>query len=105
MNMKRFFIPALVTVLLLSVLVLPVIGAEVRGRFADQNKDGICDNRGNAVNYVDADNDGICDNRSEKACGRQNGCGKNAAASDSTGACSNVRPGCRGQRRCIGRSK
>ena len=103
--MKRFLIPVLVIVLVLSVLVLPVIGAEVRGGFVDQNNDGICDNRGTAVNYVDADNDGICDNRTPKACGRQAGCGKNAAASGNTGACGNVRPGCGGQRRCVGSGK
>jgi hypothetical protein len=53
------------------------------GKFADNNKDGVCDNyqvrvkNGQGRNFIDKNGDGICDNRQNagKGKGNPNGCG------------------------------
>ncbi|MEI7500954.1 MAG: hypothetical protein WCK84_10960 [Bacteroidota bacterium] len=55
-----------------------------RGKFVDNNKDGVCDNfeargqSGRDANFVDKNGDGVCDNRGTmgKGNGRGNGSGQ-----------------------------
>jgi hypothetical protein len=53
-----------------------------QGKFADANKNGICDNfesRGQTVkggNFIDKNGDGVCDNRSIAGQGKGKGCGQ-----------------------------
>ena len=61
----------------------PQTTTTTRGKFVDNNKNGVCDNfeaRGQSergANFVDKNGDGICDNRGTmgQGNGRGNGCG------------------------------
>lgn len=69
------------------------------GKFVDNNKDGVCDNRqsklktGKCINFVDKNGDGVCDN-CKAACkrnGNSKGCGMvcNKQGQDKGNCCSN----------------
>lgn len=73
--MKRLIISMFAIALALSILVLPVIAAEIRNGFVDADQDGICDNRNSCVNFTDEDRDGICDRQ------------RNFAVEDGDGIC------------------
>lgn len=81
--MKKWIALTLIAVLLLGGM-MTVHAATTCERpcqqqecLADENKDGVCDNRGtcsgNGQGFVDADKDGVCDNRT--ACQPVGGCG------------------------------
>ena len=83
--MKKWWIVGTVLVLVLCMGVSGVFAVERRGRFADADGDGVCDNYGAGGRFADADGDGACDNygagggnrygkNGGKGCGRGKGC-------------------------------
>ena len=83
--MKKWWIVGTVLVLVLCMGVSGVFAVERRGRFADTDGDGVCDNYGAGGRFADADGDGACDNygagggnrygkNGGKGCGRGKGC-------------------------------
>lgn len=65
------------------------------GKFVDNNKDGICDNRtenchkeGKEMNFTDANKDGVCDHKTDGTagnCGHQCGKGNGSNCGKGTG--------------------
>ena len=89
----------------------------VTNNFADDDNDGVCDNRaerafagtcgigqGNRANFVDQDKDDICDNRTEQAFAGTCGIGQsnrvNFVDQDNDGVCDNRGSGTGRQGRC-----
>ncbi|MFR4988694.1 hypothetical protein [Anaerotruncus colihominis] len=79
--MKKGLMTGAVCLMMLVLTMLPVAAQDTadnwRGRFVDENGDGVCDYAGEYCGYgrfVDEDGDGICD-----YAGKGSGCGGRAA--------------------------
>ncbi len=101
--MKKTVLSLIALVLILGIGTVGVFAAEGerRGNYADENGDGICDNRtgGQCPSYADANGDGICDNHPHDQhncpsgsgiCNKREDCGgQNFADEDGDGVCDN----------------
>ena len=72
--MKKFLVLLFTVTMILGAEAAALAGAEGR-RFADQNRNGICDHQSGVCRFTDEDGNGVCGSQSAAAGRRKRDCG------------------------------